>query len=256
MIGSGIHPLTQRESAMKIVFLSVGILALLLGLAWPAPSAGAASVPIMVQKNLFNPERKPTSPGTENLIPERRGRGRQPNHAFQLDAIFYFGDVKAALLRVNPRILGKTAKSKKPVSPYVRVKEKDTIGSYQVVSIEPKSITLEGQGETLVVPLFQEGKVSPPAAPTPATASAAAGNQPIKKAPIKKAPPAQPSQAKRSLTDATKQLINKQLLEAAKAGSNDRHELVPPNFPGASEGVNDTLNQLKEAIESLQQPSQ
>ncbi len=144
-----------------------------------APSAAAAADPVMVRQNLFSPERRP--PSDANASAEALPGTPTPPVSVQLDAVFIYGDTKTALVRVNTRSYrGRSAKTS---TPYVRVKENDLVEDYRVVSIQPKSIRLERNGETLDIPLFQEGKVSPPVqeipempVAEPASAEPAAGD--------------------------------------------------------------------------------
>lgn len=218
--------------------------------------AVAAPVPIMVRDNLFSPERKPVSSESGQPAPTDKRKPRSMDKAFQLDGVFYFGDLKSALLRVNARAL-KNDKQKDP-SPYVRVREKDTVGDYQVVRIEPKSVTLEGNGETLTIPLFQQGKVSPPAAPLPAAPTtgppaARPAGQPRQQPPPagdQAANPAQPEPAPApapAQSDATAAAPRSWRAQGARAAA----QSTEPN-PG-NDSTNETLNELRQAIETLQQ---
>jgi hypothetical protein len=97
-----------------------------------------------------------------------------PKGAIQLDGVFLHGDVKKAILRVNPSMLKKPA-AKGKTDPFVTVSEDEQLGDYRVSKIEPRSITVEQRGSSFVVPLFAPGKVAPP---PPKAPSAAAPGQP------------------------------------------------------------------------------
>ncbi len=137
---------------------------------------GAA--PIMVEKNLFAQDRKPPSEQAAPT-PQANQPGLQPK-SIQLDGVFICGDVKKALIRLKGQPSGKD-KSGKAQSPFVMVREGEKLAEYQVVRIEPRSVSLEKDGQTYVVSLFAEGKVVPPAPQTPqppGTASAGQGSPP------------------------------------------------------------------------------
>jgi len=139
-------------------------------------SFGAA--PIMVEKNLFAQDRKPPSEQAAPT-PQANQPGLQPK-SIQLDGVFICGDVKKALIRLKGQHSGKD-KSGKAQSPFVMVREGEKLAEYQVVRIEPRSVSLEKDGQTYVVSLFAEGKVVPPAPQTPqppGTASAGQGSAP------------------------------------------------------------------------------
>lgn len=156
------------EKGMNIIATCVlmGIIALYA----PEVASPAAAGPVMVEKNLFAQDRRPVSPETATASQKPNKPGLNPN-AFQLDGVVIHGDVKKAIVRVKGQVPGR---GKEKTSPFVTVRENEKIGDYQVVKIEPKSISLERDGEVTVVNLFQEGKVVPPAAPV----SSAQGMQP------------------------------------------------------------------------------
>ncbi|HBZ55612.1 MAG TPA: hypothetical protein DEO88_09415 [Syntrophobacteraceae bacterium] len=127
--------------------------------------AATTDQPLMVERNLFSADRKPldtkiAEPGAE--------APKLPKGAVQLDGIFIHGDVRKAILRVNPSFLKKT---KNKTDPFVSVGENEQVGDYKVVKIEPRSITLEQRGASFVIPLFMPGKVSPPPPKIPTAAS-------------------------------------------------------------------------------------
>jgi hypothetical protein len=124
--------------------------------------AVAAEEPLMVEKNLFSPERK----AVESKAAEPSGEApKLPKGAIQLDGVFLHGDVKKAILRVNPSMLKKPGKNK--TEPFVTVTENEQLGDYRVAKIEPRSITVEQRGASFVVPLFAPGKVVPPPSKAP-----------------------------------------------------------------------------------------
>jgi len=138
----------------------VGLLALCVagpvGLSW-------GQEPLMVEKNLFSPERK----AVESKPNEPTGEApKMPKGAIQLDGVFVHGDVRKAILRVNPSLL---KNSKNKADPFVTVSENEQLGDYKIAKIEPRSISVETRGSTFVVPLFVSGKIAPPP-PKPASA--------------------------------------------------------------------------------------
>jgi len=123
-----------------------------------------ASAPIMVERNLFAQDRKPPTDEPAPASP----RGNSPGlsaKAIQLDGVFMHGDTKEALLRVKGQMPGRN--KEKGQSPYVTVREGEKIADYQVVKIESRSVSLEKDGQIVVVNLFAEGKIVPPAPPIP-----------------------------------------------------------------------------------------
>ncbi|OIP93343.1 MAG: hypothetical protein AUK55_08375 [Syntrophobacteraceae bacterium CG2_30_61_12] len=241
-----------------------GIGGMVLVLGWTL--AAAAQVPIMVRDNLFSQERKPVSGESAQPAPTDKRKTKSMEKAFQLDGVFYYGDLKSALLRINTRT-GKSDKQKNP-SPYVRVREKDTIGDYQVARIEPKSVTLEGNGETLTIPLFQQGKVSPPAAALPAAPTAGTPpGRPDAKAGAERPPEGQRQQQPPQPGD---QAANPAQPEPApvpaRSGGNPadtkswraqgaRAALQSTGTNPGNNSTNDALNEVRQAIETLQQGS-
>jgi hypothetical protein len=150
---------------------SIALLSLLAWLVIGVVGLVAAQEPLMVEKNLFSPERK----AMETKGPEPTGEPpKLPKGAIQLDGVFLHGDVKKAILRVNPSMLKKPV-AKGKTDPFVTVSEDEQLGDYRVAKIEPRSITVEQRGSTFVVPLFAPGKVAPP---PPKAPSGAAGQPP------------------------------------------------------------------------------
>jgi hypothetical protein len=129
-----------------------------------------ASAPIMVERNLFAQDRKPPTDEPAPAAP----RGNSPGlsaKAIQLDGVFIHGDTKEALLRVKGQMPGKN--KDKGQTPYVTVREGEKVADFQVVKIESRSVSLEKDGQIVVVNLFAEGKVVPPAPPVPLPPGAA-----------------------------------------------------------------------------------
>jgi hypothetical protein len=133
-------------------------------------AADGACTPIMVEKNLFAQDRKPPSPDAAAPNPQPNKSGLSAK-AIQLDGIFIRGDARKALVRVKGQIPG--ADKTKAQNPYVTLREGEKIGDLQVVKIEPRSISLERDGQTEVVNLFAEGKVVVPPPPVPTSPTAA-----------------------------------------------------------------------------------
>ena len=129
-------------------------------------SSNGACASIMVEKNLFAPDRKPPSPESVAAAPQPNKPGLSAK-AVQLDGIFIRGDTKKALLRVKGQIPG--ADKSKTTNPYIAVGEGEKLGDFQVVRIENRSVSLEKDGQTEVINLFAEGKMVVPPPPMPAS---------------------------------------------------------------------------------------
>ncbi|MDD1713418.1 MAG: hypothetical protein LUQ69_09670 [Methanoregulaceae archaeon] len=148
---------------------------------WCFASDGA-STQVMVEKNLFAQDRKPPSPESAVQTPQPNKPGLSAK-AVQLDGVFFRGDTRKAIVRVKGQLPG--ADKTKPQNPYITVGEGEKLGEFQVVKIEPRSISLEKDGQTEVIKLFDQGKVvvPPPPVPTsptpaPAVAPPQAGQAP------------------------------------------------------------------------------
>ncbi len=130
----------------------------------------AETVPVMVEKNLFSQDRRPPAPDSAGspAQPDKAGISHQ---AVQLDGVMIAGDSRKALLRLKTTPPGSA--KKKGQSPFITVREGQRFSDYLVVKIEPKSISMEKDGQVFVVNLFAEGKVVTPlpAAPPPPPAS-------------------------------------------------------------------------------------
>ncbi len=137
----------------------------LLGALISASPAWCAKTPIMVEKNLFSEDRKPTPPESAPPKAQTAKPGVNPK-TLQLDGVFIHGDSKKAVVRFKGQAPG-TDKGK--TAPFATVREGEKVGDYQVLKIEPKRITLEKDGENIVLDLFMEGKVVPPPPPVPGT---------------------------------------------------------------------------------------
>jgi hypothetical protein len=128
-------------------------------------SSPCFSSSLMVDKNLFAPDRKPPSAEATAPAPQTNKPGLSAK-AVQLDGIIMRGDIRKAIMRVKGQIPG--ADKAKSQNPYITVKEGEKIGDLQVVKIDYRSVSLEKDGQVEVVKLFAEGKVVPPPPPVPA----------------------------------------------------------------------------------------
>ena len=132
--------------------------------------------PVMVEKNLFAQDRRPPSPNAAPSAPQSNAPGLAIQ-SIQLDGVFIHGDSKKALVRYKGGgAPGKEKRKNKQASPFTTVQEGERLGDYLVKEIEPRRISLEKDGQTVVVSLFAEGKVVPPAPPMP-VAPGAGGNR-------------------------------------------------------------------------------
>jgi|GEM_PF-1712622 len=158
-------------------------------------ASGATAVSLMVERNLFAPDRKPPVPDSPDAGKGQGKPGLSPK-AIQLDGIMSVGETRKAIIRAKTPGSGPSQEKGKSQSPYTTVQEGDTVGEYRVVKIESKSVSLEKDGQSIVVNIFAEGKVVPPPPPTPAAASGASGpagqdaaRASREKAPVPGAPP-------------------------------------------------------------------
>ncbi|MCU0586820.1 MAG: hypothetical protein MUF52_01575 [Syntrophobacteraceae bacterium] len=140
--------------------------AFILGSALPVSAS-----PIVIEKNLFSPDRKPPSPDAEPAAAASSSPAVPPK-TLQLDGIFFHGSTRKALVRVKGQMPGKD--KSKDTSPFVSVREGDKIHDYVVSKIGTKSIFVEKGGQTFELYLYAAGKVLPPLAP-PAPPPAAPG---------------------------------------------------------------------------------
>jgi hypothetical protein len=133
-----------------------------------------AATSLMVEKNLFSQERKPSS--AETPAPTAQTGPPLPPKAIQLDGIMIHGSIKKALLRLKG---GPAPKEKgKKESPFTTVSEGEKVNDYTVTKIGTPSVSLEKGGQTFEVFLYAEGKVLSPLAPTPVPGPAGAPGQP------------------------------------------------------------------------------
>jgi hypothetical protein len=141
----------------------------------PESSTAPTSESPMVQRNLFSPDRRPPSPDSPTLAGEHR-EAKTPPSAVQLDGVFIYGESKSALLRLKsqPHPGKRGPGEEAPASPYVTVSEGEQAGEFRVVKIDPRSVTLEKDGEVVEVKLFESNKVSPPVQAVPSTPAAGA----------------------------------------------------------------------------------
>ncbi len=146
-----------------------GIISVFLILSWAVlfnPLCVAA--PLMVEKNLFSTDRKPPSP--ESM--DTSAKAAKPGMALgnmQLDGVIFQSNEKKAVMRMKNQSAGPAGGKAHSASPYMTVREGQMISDYRVAKIEPKSISLEKDGQTFTLGLFAENKVlSPVAAPAPA----------------------------------------------------------------------------------------
>jgi hypothetical protein len=130
-----------------------------------------AAAPLMVEKNLFAADRKQPAPEFANTSAKAAKPGMAIGN-IQLDGVIIRSNSKRAVLRMKNQPAGVPGKKGQPASPFVTVREGQTVGDYRVSKIESKSILLEKDGRTFTVSLFAENKeVAPPSAP-PGPASA------------------------------------------------------------------------------------
>lgn len=144
-----------------------------------AVHAPGMTASLMVEKNLFSQDRKPPAQesATASEQPNRPGVGISN---IQLDGVIIQGNNRKALMRIKSQ--ASPGRDKKKVSPFVTVREGQQIGDYRVVKIEPKSVSLEKDGQTHIIGLFAENKISTPATPP---------GPPAQTVPVKPAPAAE-----------------------------------------------------------------
>jgi len=135
-------------------------------------AAPSFSSPVIVERNLFSPDRKPPSPDSATSS-TKSSKPSVPPKALQLDGIIIHGETRKALIRVKGQMPGKD--KGKDNSPFVSVREGEKISDYVVNKIGLKSISVEKDGETFELYLYASGKVLPPMAPPPPPQDAAGG---------------------------------------------------------------------------------
>jgi hypothetical protein len=140
-------------------------------------SAVCAATPLMVEKNLFATDRKPPSP--ESL--DASSKPAKPSLALgniQLDGVVFQSGERKAVLRVKNQSAGPPGKKGQAASPFVTVREGQMVSDYRVAKIEPKSISLEKEGQTFTISLFAENKVLSPVTPSAASVQPQAATPP------------------------------------------------------------------------------
>jgi len=157
--------------AMKKFFASCLVLA---GMTLIYSSCQAA--PTMVEKNLFSQDRKPPAPESEASATQPTKPG-MPISNFQLDGVIIRGNEKKAMIRLKSQA-GMGDKKKGQV-PYVTARENEQVGDYRIVRIEPKSVTLEKEGQSVTLGLFAEGKMVIPASVPPQGPQGPGGSVPM-----------------------------------------------------------------------------
>jgi hypothetical protein len=130
-------------------------------------SAVCAAAPLMVEKNLFATDRKPPSPESVDASSKPAKPGMALGN-IQLDGVIIQSSGKKAVLRMKNQAAGPPGRKGPSVSPFVTVREGQMVSDYRVSKIEPKSISLEKDGQTFTVGLFAENKVLSPVTPAPA----------------------------------------------------------------------------------------
>ncbi len=163
----------KREAQESEVFLKK-ILSVFLLLVWGVIFGSVCTAaPLMVEKNLFSSDRKPPPPDSVDAS----GKPAKPGMAIgniQLDGIIIQNNVKKAILRMKSLPAGPPTKKGQPASPFITVREGQTVSDYRVSKIESKSISLEKDGQSFTIGLFAENKVIAPPSPIPAPAPAPA----------------------------------------------------------------------------------
>lgn len=130
------------------------------------PASMVFAQSIMVEKNLFSPDRKPPSDQPDSN-PAAKPLSGLPAKSIQLDGVFLHEGTKTALLRVRRQLLGKIQSQDRDPFPYFTVHEGGSVGDFEVVKIDPSSVTIAKNGQQFVISLFAAGKVVPPAAKLP-----------------------------------------------------------------------------------------
>ena len=130
------------------------ILLLLIGVWHPLHAAE----PAMVAKDLFSADRRP--PALHSEVTESKAGG-QPFSVgdMVLDGVIIRNKQKKALLRIKNIPVGKVEGGSAPQSPFVVIREGETVKGYRVMGIKDRSVLLQGEGKTYTVDLFAEGKI-------------------------------------------------------------------------------------------------
>ncbi|MGV8073652.1 MAG: hypothetical protein AB2L11_03710 [Syntrophobacteraceae bacterium] len=149
--------MTTRGRLFLLVFV------LLMGFLAHIPFCMAA--PLIIEKNLFSQDRKPSPPDASPAAGQPNAPSLQVK-AIQLDGIIICGDVKKALLRIKGQSPWPKEKDKQE-SPFFTVQEGEKVSEYKVLKIGVRSVSLERDGQVFDVNLYAEGKVLPPVASVP-----------------------------------------------------------------------------------------
>ena len=156
-----------------------------------------AAAPLMVEKNLFAPDRKGPSQESDVAAQPTQLDGLALS-SIQLDGIMIKGNTRKALVRLknSPGTLSQGvpqpagAGPAKAKSPFMSVTEGQQIGEFRVSKVESKSISLEKEGQSFVINIIAANKVVSPPAPSPAPqpvpppVQPVAGNQPQQNQPV------------------------------------------------------------------------
>jgi hypothetical protein len=130
------------------------ILLLLIGAWQPLHAAD----PAMVAKDLFSSDRRP--PALHSEVTQSQAGG-QPFSVgdMVLDGVIIRSKEKKALLRIKNIPVGQVEGGSAPQSPFVAIREGDTVKGYRVMGIKDRSVLLQREGKTYTVDLFAEGKI-------------------------------------------------------------------------------------------------
>ncbi len=132
-----------------------------------------AAAPLMVEHNLFAPDRKAPGQEAETVTQPAQVAGLAVS-AIQLDGVMIQGNTRKALVRLKnapgagqtgiPQPPGTQAKQK---SPFMSVTEGQQIGDFRVTKVESKSISVEKNGQSFTIALIAPNKIVSPAAVPP-----------------------------------------------------------------------------------------
>lgn len=172
-------------------------------------ATAAAQEPILVERNLFSPDRTPPSLEESAAESGEDGLALSPE-SIQLDAVLIFGEMEKALLsypsadspqiqrNLPPNIKGAAPRQRRSSRHSARVQrenqwvvEKDQVANFTVKSIKSDEVQLERDGQDFVIYLHQQDKISEPdtALPTaPSEGGAPAAAQKPPTVPGQKAP--------------------------------------------------------------------
>lgn len=129
-------------------------------------NAICAASPLMVEKNLFSTDRKAPSPESSDASSKPAKPGMALGN-FQLDGVIMQSGEKRAVLRMKSQPADPSGKKGQPPSPFITVREGQMVSDYRVSKIEPKSISLEKEGQTFTIGLFAASKILSPIAQSP-----------------------------------------------------------------------------------------